>query len=65
MMSILSVTRAPGLPLVYLGVGLISLGVGWMFYLKPYLARAQGARARAARADDPTRTRGTPAPSLG
>jgi hypothetical protein len=62
MMSILSVTRAPGLPLVYLGVGLISLGVLWMFYLKPYLARAQGARALAARAQT---GRESPAPSLG
>jgi ResB-like family len=45
MMSIFSVARAPGLPLVYLGVALIGMGVAWMFYLKPYLARRQGARA--------------------
>lgn len=45
MMSIFSVTRAPGLPLVYLGVALISGGVAWMFYLKPYLARRQAAQA--------------------
>jgi hypothetical protein len=45
MMSIFSVARAPGLPLVYAGVGLIGLGVAWMFYLKPYLARRQAARA--------------------
>ena len=45
MMSIFSVARAPGLPLVYLGVALIGTGVAWMFYLKPYLARRQAARA--------------------
>jgi hypothetical protein len=45
MMSIFSVARAPGLPLVYLGVTLIGAGVAWMFYLKPYLARRQAARA--------------------
>jgi len=48
MMSIFSVARAPGLPLVYLGVGLIGAGVAWMFYLKPYLARQKAARALAA-----------------
>jgi len=45
MMSIFSVARAPGLPLVYVGVVLIASGVVWMFYLKPYLARRQGMRA--------------------
>jgi len=45
MMSIFSVARAPGLPLVYLGAALIGIGVAWMFYLKPYLARRQAARA--------------------
>lgn len=45
MMSIFSVARAPGLPLVYLGVALIGIGVSWMFYLKPYLAKRQAARA--------------------
>jgi ResB-like family len=45
--SIFSVSRAPGLPLVYLGTALISLGVGWMFYLKPWLLKRQAARARA------------------
>ena len=45
MMSIFSVARAPGLPLVYAGVILIAAGVAWMFYLKPYLARRQAARA--------------------
>jgi hypothetical protein len=49
MMSIFSVSRAPGLPLVYLGVTLIAAGVTWMFYLKPYLARRQGRRAEARR----------------
>jgi hypothetical protein len=45
MMSIFSVARAPGLPLVYIGVTLISIGVVWMFYVKPYLARRQAAQA--------------------
>jgi len=45
MMSIFSVARAPGLPLVYLGAALIGIGVAWMFYLKPYLAHRQAARA--------------------
>jgi hypothetical protein len=49
MMSIFSVARAPGLPLVYLGVTLIGVGVAWMFYVKPYLARRQAQRALAAR----------------
>jgi hypothetical protein len=48
MMSIFSVAKAPGLPLVYLGTTLISLGVVWMFYIKPYLARRQAAQALAA-----------------
>jgi hypothetical protein len=45
MMSILQVGRAPGLPLVYLGTTLVSFGVVWMFYVKPYLARRQAALA--------------------
>jgi len=45
MMSIFSVARSPGLPLVYMGVSLISLGVLWMFYVKPMLARRDAARA--------------------
>lgn len=45
MMSILSVSRSPGLPLVYLGTALISLGVAWMFYVKPWLVRRQARRA--------------------
>jgi ResB-like family len=45
MMSIFSVARSPGLPLVYVGTTLIAAGVVWMFYLKPYLARRQAARA--------------------
>jgi hypothetical protein len=47
-MSIFSVARAPGLPLVYLGVVLIATGVVWMFYVKPYLAKRQAALALAA-----------------
>jgi hypothetical protein len=49
MMSIFSVARAPGLPLVYLGVVLIAVGVAWMFYVKPYLAKRQAALALAVR----------------
>jgi hypothetical protein len=45
MMSIFSVARSPGLPLVYVGVTLISMGVLWMFYVKPWLARRDAARA--------------------
>ena len=45
MMSILSVSRSPGLPLVYLGTALVSLGVAWMFYVKPWLVRRQARRA--------------------
>jgi hypothetical protein len=45
MISIFSVARAPGLPLVYLGTALIGIGVAWMFYGKPWLARRQAARA--------------------
>ena len=52
MMSIFSVARAPGLPLVYAGVTLIGFGVAWMFYVKPYLARRQAARALGARLGD-------------
>ncbi len=48
MMSIFSVARAPGLPLVYLGVVLIGVGIIWMFYVKPYLAKRQAAQALAA-----------------
>jgi cytochrome c biogenesis protein ResB len=49
MMSIFSVARAPGLPIVYLGTTLIGVGVVWMFYVKPWLARRQAAAALAAR----------------
>ena len=48
MMSIFSVARAPGLPLVYLGTTLIGVGIVWMFYVKPWLARRQAARAKEA-----------------
>ncbi len=49
MMSVFSVARAPGLPLVYLGTSLMGLGIVWMFYVKPYLAKRQAAQALAAR----------------
>jgi len=45
MMSIFSVSRSPGLPMVYAGTALVSLGVAWMFYLKPWVARRQARRA--------------------
>jgi hypothetical protein len=48
MTSILSVSRSPGLPLVYLGTALVSLGALWMMSLKGYLARRQASRALAA-----------------
>jgi hypothetical protein len=48
MMSIFSVARAPGLPFVYLGTTLIGVGIIWMFYVKPWLARRQAAAALAA-----------------
>jgi len=74
MMSIFSVARAPGLPLVYLGTTLIGVGIIWMFYVKPYLAKRQAAAALAARRarenpneanpPDPVRARpGGPEPS--
>ena len=50
MVSIFSVARSPGLPLVYLGTALLTLGVIWMFYVKPYVARRQGRLALATRA---------------
>jgi hypothetical protein len=50
MMSILSVSRSPGLPVVYLGTALVSLGVAWMFYVRPWLARRQSRRAARRRA---------------
>lgn len=45
MTSILSVSRAPGLGLVYAGTTLVGLGIFWMFYVKPALARRRAARA--------------------
>jgi cytochrome c biogenesis protein ResB len=45
MMSILSVARAPGLPVVYLGTALLCAGVVWMFYVNPALARRRAALA--------------------
>jgi hypothetical protein len=61
MMSVLSVSRAPGLPVVYLGTTLLCLGVAWMFYLKPYLARRQAAAALRARGMAPARAAGAQA----
>ena len=40
--SILSVSRAPGLPFVYLGTVLIGVGALWMSFLKRWVARRQG-----------------------
>jgi hypothetical protein len=48
MISIFSVARAPGLPLVYFGTTLLAAGILWMFYVKPWLARRQAAQALAA-----------------
>ena len=48
MTSVLAVSRAPGLPLVYFGTVVLTLGIAWMFYGKPWLARRRGVRALAA-----------------
>jgi hypothetical protein len=48
--SVLSVSRSPGLPLVYAGTALVTLGIAWMVYLRPLLVRRQAARAAAGRA---------------
>ena len=64
MMSIFSVARAPGLPLVYSGVALIGVGVAWMFYLKPYLVRRQAARALAAHRERENRNEAEPADAV-
>ncbi len=64
MMSIFSVARAPGLPLVYVGVDLISAGVAWMFYIKPYLARRQAARALAAHRQQEKRDEARPSDAV-
>ena len=61
MISIFSVARAPGLPLVYLGTALIGIGVAWMFYGKPWLARRQAARALEARRAQESRDDSKPA----
>ena len=64
MMSIFSVARSPGLPLVYAGTTLIACGVIWMFYLKPYLARRQAARALLAHRERESRHEAAPSPSV-
>jgi hypothetical protein len=61
MASIFSVARAPGLPLVYLGTALIGLGIAWMFYVKPYLAKRQAARALLAHRTRESRDEARPA----
>jgi hypothetical protein len=62
--SIFSVARAPGLPLVYLGTALIGIGIAWMFYGKPWLARRQAARALAAHRAQESRDDAKPADPL-
>jgi hypothetical protein len=61
MMSIFSVARAPGLPLVYLGTTLIAVGIIWMFYVKPWLAKRQAAAALAAHRTRENRNEAKPA----
>jgi hypothetical protein len=61
MMSIFSVARAPGLPLVYLGTTLIAVGIIWMFYVKPWLAKRQAAAALAAHRARENRNEAKPA----
>lgn len=60
MMSIFSVARSPGLPLVYVGTTLIACGVIWMFYVKPYLARRVAARALLAHREKESRHEAAP-----
>ncbi len=60
MMSIFSVARSPGLPLVYAGTTLIALGVVWMFYVKPALAKRQAQRALAAHRERESRHEAEP-----
>jgi hypothetical protein len=64
MMSIFSVARAPGLPLVYLGTTLIGVGIIWMFYVKPWLAKRQAAAALAAHHARENRNEAKPADPL-
>jgi cytochrome c biogenesis protein ResB len=64
MMSIFSVARSPGLPLVYVGTTLIACGVIWMFYVKPYLARRQAARALLAHRERESRHEAEPTRSV-
>jgi hypothetical protein len=47
--SVFSVSRAPGLPLVYLGTTLIGVGVLWLSFVKRWVARRQARQALAAR----------------
>ncbi len=61
MMSIFSVARAPGLPLVYLGTTLMGIGIIWMFYVKPWLAKRQAAAALAAHRARENRNEAKPA----
>ncbi len=49
MTSILSVARAPGLPLVYAGTLFITLGIVFMYVVKPWLVRRTAAQALQAR----------------
>jgi len=64
MISIFSVARAPGLPLVYLGTTLIGIGIIWMFYVKPWLAKRQAAAALAAHRAREDRNEAKPADAL-
>jgi len=64
MMSIFSVARSPGLPLVYTGTTLIACGVIWMFYVKPYLARRVAARALLAHRERESRHEAAPSRSV-
>jgi hypothetical protein len=64
MISIFSVARAPGLPLVYLGTALLGVGTFWMFYVKPWLAKRQAARALEARRARESRDEAKPAAAV-
>jgi hypothetical protein len=64
MVSIFSVARAPGLPIVYLGTTLIGVGIIWMFYVKPWLAKRQAAAALAAHRARENRNEAKPADAV-
>lgn len=49
--TILGVGNNPGIHVIALGAVLISIGIPWAFYIKPWLVKRESARIRAAVAD--------------